>query len=127
MEHKRVVFSKNTRVLVLSKYKNHCAYCGCDLDLKSLQVDHLHPFFLAHFQKDLDPNRLDNLMPACAKCNRFKHSFRLEDYRHELSMQVKRLKKNAQFMRAVTFGQVEIKERPIEFYFEHTTPKTKER
>ena len=28
---------------VLEKYNNHCAYCGKEIDLKSMQVDHKQP------------------------------------------------------------------------------------
>ena len=117
-ELKRKSFNKATREIVLAKYEEHCSYCGCLLTLKSMQVDHLHPFSRSHFENDLDPNRIENLMPSCRKCNGFKGAFRLEDYRYELQLQVERLAKNAQFMRAVTFGQVKITESPIVFYFE---------
>ena len=126
MEPKRKTFSKPERIAVWKKYKGHCGYCGIMLTEKTLQVDHLHPFFLQHFEPDLDPNRFENLMPSCRKCNRFKSSFRLEDYRRELSLQVSMLKKNAQFMRAVNFGQVEITEKPIVFYFEYVDIKGSE-
>lgn len=42
----------------------------------------------------------------------------LEDFRHELSRQVTRLHRYAQFQRALRYGQVEITEKPIVFYFE---------
>jgi len=109
---------KTTREAVFNKFGGKCSYCGIKLDIKSFQIDHLHPFFLAHHEPDLNPDRIENLMPACAKCNKFKHSFRLEDYRRELGLQASRLKKNAQFNRALTFGQVIITESPIVFYFE---------
>ena len=60
---KRKSISKKTRGAVLSKYDGHCAYCGKDLDLKSLRVDHLHPHYLG------GEDTLDNYMPACYKCN----------------------------------------------------------
>ena len=115
---KRKPLNKATREKVLAKYKGHCSYCGCLISLKSMQVDHLYPFCRSHFEDGLDPNRIENLMPSCRKCNGFKGAFRLEDYRKELQLQVERLTKNAQFMRAVTFGQVKITESPIVFYFE---------
>ena len=43
---KRKSISKTTRQKVLDKYGGHCAYCGKELDLKTLRVDHLHPHYL---------------------------------------------------------------------------------
>ena len=31
---------KETRQLVYEKYNGHCAYCGCSIDIKEMQVDH---------------------------------------------------------------------------------------
>lgn len=114
----RKVFSKVERARVFNKFDGKCAYCGCRLELNRFDVDHLHPYFLSHHEPDLDPHRFENLMPACKKCNRFKHSFKLESYRTELRLQVLRLKENAKFNRALTFGQIKITESPIVFYFE---------
>jgi len=114
----RKPIAKEMRLKAFLKYNEHCAYCGCGITLQSFQVDHLHPFCRSHFEPDLDPDRIENLMPACRKCNNFKGAFGLELYRSELELQVKRLKKNAQFIRALKFKQIEITEKPIVFYFE---------
>ena len=37
---KRKQLSKATRLEVLNKYDNHCAYCGCELTYEQLNVDH---------------------------------------------------------------------------------------
>jgi len=109
---------KIDRPAVYQKYNGHCAYCGRPITFKQMQVDHFWPQFLAHRQPELDNNRPENLMPSCAKCNNHKHGMIPEMWRSELQLQVTRLKKNAQFDRALRFGQVEITEKPIQFYFE---------
>jgi 5-methylcytosine-specific restriction endonuclease McrA len=103
---------------VHKKYNGKCAYCGAVIRFEQMQVDHLHPKFLSHTEPSLDNNRYDNLMPACRKCNMHKGGMRLELWRDELSKQIIRLRKNAQFDRALRFKQLEIKEVPIVFYFE---------
>jgi len=117
-----MAISKSVRVLVHEKYGKHCAYCGCILEYKKMQVDHLYPQFLAHHYKNdkkKDIDEFGNLMPSCAKCNNHKHSWRLEEWRRELSLQVTRLlKTSTQFNKALLFGQVIITESPIVFYFE---------
>ena len=116
---------QSTRIEVYNKYNGHCAYCGREITYKQMQVDHFWPQFLAHFQPDKHNDRIDNLMPACAKCNNHKHGMRPEVWRKELALQVKRLKKNTQFDRALRFGQIKIAEKPITFYFELEEPITK--
>lgn len=48
---------------IFNKYKGHCAYCGCKLKMKTMTVDHLKP------QSKGGTNTIDNLVPACSKCN----------------------------------------------------------
>jgi hypothetical protein len=117
---------KINRQAVFEKYNGHCAYCGEEITLKTMQVDHVWPKRLAHWQKDLDPNREENLNPACRKCNNFKHGFVLNsnddfqfaDFRHNIEMQVARLRRFSQFDRAVRYGLISITNKPVQFYFE---------
>jgi len=106
------------RLTVYNKFNGRCAYCGREITYKQMQVDHYWPQFLKHHKVGVDNDHIDNLFPSCAKCNNHKHGMRAEMWRDELALQVKRLRKNAQFDRALRFGQVEIKESPIVFYFE---------
>ena len=78
---------KIDRLKVYNKFDGHCAYCGCELLFKRMQVDHLWPQFLDHHKPDEDNNRFDNLMPSCQPCNIQKHGMRLEVWRGELSRQ----------------------------------------
>ena len=111
------------RQAVYDKCDGHCAYCGCELPFNKMQVDHYEPQFLKHFKPDEDNNHIDNLLPSCQPCNIHKHAWRPEDWRNELSRQVEMLStRNAQFKRAVRFGQVKILDRPIVFYFENNPP-----
>ena len=109
---------KIDRIKIYNKYEGHCAYCGREITIKKMQIDHYWPQYLAHFQPDKDNNRDENLMPSCQKCNIHKHGMRPEEWRKELGLQITRLRKNSQFDRALRFGQIEITEKPIVFYFE---------
>lgn len=42
-ETKRKRISKSVREQVYKKCHGHCAYCGCLLDYKDMQVDHVIP------------------------------------------------------------------------------------
>lgn len=118
---------KELRKKVYEKYGCRCAYCGKEISYNQMEVDHYWPQHLQHMQQGLDNNRFDNLMPSCRKCNNFKSVWKPEDYRHELSMQTSRLMKNAQFCRALTFGQVKITENEIVFHFEELHKKKTEK
>lgn len=128
---------KEIRIQVYNKYNGRCAYCGEKIEYKDMQVDHIKPVHrptIYHEEYKNDPGyiaevkrlkselkakeNLNDLHPSCAKCNNYKHSLTIEQFRNELSLQVYRLKKDAQFQRALRFNQIEIKEKPIVFYFE---------
>ena len=115
---------KIDREKVYNKYGGRCAYCGTKIEFKQMQVDHFFPQFLKHLKPDEDNNDFKNLMPSCRKCNIHKHAMRPEVWRKELALQVTRLRKVAQFDRALRFNQIEISEKPIVFYFETGVVKT---
>ena len=72
----RKSIGKMTRLNVYNKYGGHCAYCGCDIEPKDMQVDHL----VAHMGGGGE-DTLDNYMPACEVCNRVKSNLDLDRFR----------------------------------------------
>jgi 5-methylcytosine-specific restriction endonuclease McrA len=109
---------KVDRHKIFEKFNGHCAYCGCEIEFKNMQIDHYWPKRLDYLEPLVDPDREENLMPSCRPCNIHKHAMRPEVWRKELERQVSMLLKNAQFKRAIRFGQIQITEKPIVFYFE---------
>jgi 5-methylcytosine-specific restriction endonuclease McrA len=88
-------FSKKTKETIWLKYDKHCAYCGCDLELKKIHIDHIIPqvnyewviktkiylpSFLTHLTLS-DMNSFDNLNPSCFECNNYKNGSDLEQFR----------------------------------------------
>jgi 5-methylcytosine-specific restriction endonuclease McrA len=124
---------KPNRTSVHQKYNGHCAYCGVEIAVKDMQVDHVicqanyewhlrnnHkiPSFLKHLTMS-DLNHIDNLMPSCRSCNNFKKTFSIETFRGEVEEQIKRLRSaKPTFRLAERFGLIECKPKPIVFYFE---------
>jgi len=124
---------KSDRQKVFDKYDGRCAYCGCELSMKEMQVDHLicqrnfemHirnkwniPERLKHLTIN-DVNHIDNLMPSCRSCNKFKDTFHLELFRSEISEQPNRFRKyKATFRIAERYGVIQETKRPVVFYFE---------
>lgn len=124
---------KPNRQQVHDKCGGHCAYCGAEIAVKDMQVDHMMPQidyewrlktkfnvpnFLTHLTAG-DLNHIDNLMPSCRSCNGFKSTFHLELFRSEVQDQVNRLRKNKPtFKLAERYGLIQEVEKPVVFYFE---------
>ena len=67
----------------------------------------------------IDVHSIDNLMPACGSCNRYKATMDLETFRKMLSGIPKRLARGVStYNIAVRFGMIEEHNEPIKFYFE---------
>jgi 5-methylcytosine-specific restriction endonuclease McrA len=118
---KRKAINKETRVLVWEKYGRRCAYCGCGLEYKDMQVDHLVPIARSHQEPDKDPNGLENLMPSCRSCNYYKSTLRLDKFRYAMGGVHDRLQTgSAKFLvkLAIRYGIIEVKPFSGKFYFE---------
>jgi len=108
------------RELIRAKFGGRCAYCGQLLD-KVFHIDHVAPIFRGW---DTKPSRAgedtsDNLVPACPRCNRWKSTYTLEDFRFEISKQIERMRRDSpSFRLAEDFGQVVVINKPIVFWFE---------
>jgi len=83
------------RELVYGKYGGRCAYCGCELTLKEMQVDHANiTIGSAYYGTHTEPARqamadgtiddIDNLMPSCRQCNFYKGMHDIEGFRKSL-------------------------------------------
>lgn len=82
-------FPRKTREQVYAKCNGHCAYCGCELDIKDMQVDHVFPKYGCSYPTsaqvmDHGINDMDNLLPACRQCNFYKSAWSLEAFRQML-------------------------------------------
>ena len=126
-----MAISKKIRELVYNKLGGHCAYCGKEIEYKEMQVDHLHPQALNHFLaigRDLngdlimpDPDRFDNLMPSCRRCNHYKRGYTLDFYRGMIDTIHERIRSSNYIIKvAEDYGLMEFKQFNGLFYFERT-------
>lgn len=109
----RKSISKSTRKIVYQKYNGRCAYCGCELEYKDMQIDHIRSVYWNN-----GDNEIDNLMPACRMCNFYKSTYSLEEFRERLQTLTERLEKTFIYRLAKKYGIVEEHKKPIRFYFE---------
>jgi hypothetical protein len=115
---KRKQFSKEERIAVYKKYDGHCAYCGCEMEYKDMQVDHFHPVYVSEWNREDVDNSFENLMPACRSCNFYKSTYSLETFRELIQEIPQKLMKVFIYKIGLKYGIIEVKETPIVFYFE---------
>jgi len=97
---KRKPISQKVRQEVLEKYSGRCAYCGCELTLKTMQVDHIDPVYKS------GADTLENFNPACRSCNFYKGALSLEQFRGVIKSLHERLKKSFIYRSARRFEMV---------------------
>ena len=113
VELKRRRLSKLEREKVYQKCHGHCAYCGCVLDYKDMQVDHVKPFSIG------GSDDITNMLPACRSCNHYKANLDLEQFRryiYEIPLRLNR--DNIPFQVGSRFGLIKYSNEPVKFYFE---------
>lgn len=122
------MLNKDVRQIVYDKCGGHCAYCGCEITLKQMQVDHIQPHWHTLTEQQAiksgitkGSHDVENLNPSCARCNKWKSTYNLEQFRKVIETSLYRLNRDTpNFRLARDFGLVEEKEKKIIFYFETT-------
>ena len=105
--------TKVERQQVYEKYGGHCAYCGKEIEIKDMQVDHMIPLRLG------GDDEMSNYMPACRQCNHYKRGNSLEGFRKMIELIPEKLERDSYIYRVgVNYGNVIPHEMPIVFYFE---------
>lgn len=113
MSYTRKPISKELRQLVYNKCNGHCAYCGCELEYKDMQVDHV----LAVGRGG--GNELENLLPACRQCNYDKHTKSIEEFRKRIAKDLyKSLERVFVYRLAKKYNLIKEEPRTVKFYFE---------
>ena len=85
MKHKKI--SKQQREAVFNKYGGRCAYCGCELTLRTMQVDHIKAVYISSLESnnvETQDDSFDNLNPSCRQCNFYKGTLDIEQFRNKI-------------------------------------------
>lgn len=121
--------NKKIREIVYAKYKGHCAYCGCELEMKDMQIDHIVPKCRNYekWAKEIGTDDIDNLNPSCWMCNYYKRMDSLEGFRERLTdMLMRNVRRPFDYRLAVKYGLVKEDIKKVKFYFESQGVKVKE-
>ncbi len=111
---KRRKLTKAERQQIYDKCNGHCAYCGCEITLGQMQVDHVVPIYNG------GADEFNNMLPACRPCNHRKGAESLEQFRTSIEKSVDVLNRDggATYRNAVRFGMIIPNPHHVEFYFE---------
>lgn len=118
--------NKEKREAVYEKCQGHCAYCGKTISMKEMQVDHIEPHWHTLSEDQAlkagikkGSHDLENLNPACARCNKWKSTYSLETFRKVIQTSLDRLERDTpNFRLARDFGLLKTNENQVTFYFE---------
>lgn len=112
-EIKRRKLSKAERLHVYDKCNHRCAYCGCYLEYKNMQVDHAQPLRCG------GADEMNNMLPACRSCNHYKATLTVEKYRKHIEGIPCRLNRGSiPFAVGKRFGVVSENRKHVVFWFE---------
>jgi hypothetical protein len=110
---KRRKLTKSERREVYDKMHGHCAYCGCEITMQQMQIDHV----VALRRGGADA--LDNMFPACRSCNHYKDTLTLEDFRDSVQkFPAVLMRDSVTYKNAVRYGLVIPNPGKVVFYFE---------
>ena len=116
---KRKPIPKKIREQVYNKYGGHCAYCGCPLEYKDMQVDHIESVYASSLLKKEVNDSIENYMPSCRMCNFYKSTSTIEQFRNNLqNMLMRNVRLPFDYRLALKYGLIKEDIKPIIFYFE---------
>lgn len=119
MSNKRKTIPKDIRLRVYNSYNGHCAYCGCKIEYKEMQIDHINSVYRSMIISGNIDENINNYMPSCRQCNFYKSTFVLEYFRERLStILINNLRKQFNYKLALKYGLIQENIKPIKFYFE---------
>ena len=117
---------KIDRKAVYDKYGGRCAYCGREITMKSMQVDHRLPKSIYEAPATMglidgldSIDDFDNLMPSCRRCNQYKSTMSVEAFRKQIETIPQKLgKREFIYKVGIDYGFYDDKPRKVTFYFE---------
>ena len=105
--------TKSERNAIYLMFDRRCAYCGAKITCREMQIDHVVPLYNG------GADDIDNMLPACRSCNKYKSTMTLEKFRAAVERMPEVLNRdNATFRIAMRFGVIQPGTQKVKFYFE---------
>lgn len=80
--------NKQLRLEVYQKCNMHCAYCGKDIKIEEMQIDHITS------KRKGGEDSFKNYNPSCRRCNHYKRTLDLEGFREYIKTLHERISKD---------------------------------
>jgi 5-methylcytosine-specific restriction endonuclease McrA len=104
-----------------------------EITLKQMQVDHIEPHWHTLTEQQAKKSGINkgshdisNLNPSCSRCNKWKSTWTLEQFRDVVETSLDRLERDTpNFRLAKDYGLLTIQKKPVIFYFENIITKEK--
>lgn len=116
---------KEVRQKVYEKYGHCCAYCGCYITYKEMQVDHIKPkgrgqpeSLIKLMGIETGNDSIENYNPSCRPCNFRKGMLTIEQFRDVIKKSTKILDNNFTYRFAKRHNRIAEIIAPVEFHFE---------
>lgn len=109
---------KINRDKVWNKYGKRCGYCGKELKLNEMQVDHIIPQSVRRKYPNGVVDSEYNLMPSCRRCNHYKRDENLEQFRYKIITLNERCASHYIGKVALDYGVIILNKFDGVFYFE---------
>ena len=116
---------KEDRIKVWEKYDHHCAYCGREIKLEDMQIDHFIPKNRGNYSRWSDKegkyivshgeDSMENYMPSCRACNFRKRDMSIGQFREAIKEQAKG------FLLTLLYYLIKKKGRIFDFLIEKST------
>jgi len=119
---------KINREEVYNKCDGHCGYCGKEITIKQMQVDHMKPLYrndkvttLEVWGVERGTDDFENLLPSCSRCNKWKSTYSVENFRDIVQKSIDRLDRDTpNFRLAKDYDLLKLTDKKVIFYFEKT-------
>jgi hypothetical protein len=120
------IVSTRVRKQVYRKCDGRCAYCGKPIEFSQMQVDHLAPTYWNWSDEECIKNNvtrgtdhIENLMPTCRRCNKWKDVHDIEVFRQQIFKQFEILvRDNTGYKLLLDFGLIAPTGKQPVFYYE---------
>lgn len=106
------------RERVHAKHGGRCAYCGEEITVKQMHVDHIDPMQRGNPGDKSHLDVFENKNPSCRSCNYYKSTLSLEQFRERMDLMIQNLLRQSTVKVLLRYEKVQFTTGPVLFYFE---------
>lgn len=97
---------------IFEKYNGRCAYCGNQITIDNMTIDHFDP------KSKGGSLSIHNCLPSCKRCNEIKADGTIDSMRDKIERSLKSLSRNKDYQILRKYGIVNTTKEPVTFFYE---------